>query len=126
MDLLTTIDVLEKLGHQELWICTNTPVGRILAGGNYYNMANWNNPTINRKDGTILAQRVALPDDWKLVNGHKKIETRAGSLPNPVWITPEQIYEEIANMDRIKKERDELTSHQEDQRETTSKGKPRI
>ncbi|MBS4431892.1 hypothetical protein E2566_11745 [Pectobacterium punjabense] len=121
MELFIALDVLRELGHKELWISTNSPVGRILAGGPYSNMADWNNPTINRTDGTILAQRVALPDDWELVNGHQKIETRSGSLPNPVWITPEQIYEEIANIERIKEERDELIRHQKSQREPTDK-----
>ncbi|GKW25942.1 hypothetical protein PEC311524_35360 [Pectobacterium carotovorum subsp. carotovorum] len=108
MDLLTTINILEQLGHKELWICANTPEQYFRANSTYYNMHHWNNPTINRADGTILAQRVAIPDDWELVNGHKKIGTRVGSLPNPAWITPKHIYAEITEMKRIGDEKNIL------------------
>ncbi|MDE8756078.1 hypothetical protein PZA22_16455 [Pectobacterium polaris] len=108
MDLLTTINILEQLGHKKLWICTNTPACRISTSSTYYNMHNWNNPTINRKDGTVLAERVARPDEWELVSGHKNTGTRISSPPNPVWITPKRIREEIAEMERIEKEKIEL------------------
>ncbi|ELU5571225.1 hypothetical protein U7210_003001 [Escherichia coli] len=64
MTLYETIIVLEEAGHDEIWIVTSDD-------GDSYRKdpafpGSWLHPKIVSRDGRVLAERIAKPNDWSL------------------------------------------------------------
>lgn len=78
MMLYEIIQELVKAGHDDIWIMTSD-------NGNSYNKApgfpgSWLHPKIVSRDGRVLADRIAKPDEWALCGDWKNVLVRPQSV----------------------------------------------
>jgi len=76
--LYEIIAELEEAGHTELWLSTSAP-GNTCLKDHPLDQSKWCLPNIVTRDGRIVAQRVNLPDDWRLSGNWEKADCRPGS-----------------------------------------------
>lgn len=72
--LYALLEELVKAEHEEVWICTSDDSESYRKAPMF--PGSWLNPKIVTRDGRVIAERVAKPNDWSLCGDWRNVNVR--------------------------------------------------